>query len=200
MSEWKDNKELAEWLVKEIDPKIIVDIGTHKGYSANVFAKNSNGHVYTIDPDKQFDTLEENVTFVEMSSKEAYHKWGNKGSIDILHIDGDHSFETVMEDLTSWANLLNHDGVILMHDIANVSVAGFGPVKVFIANTMPYKACYFKGCGLGILTFNQELMEKILNKFMDDIIAAPTLCQYWMEKLIGVIEDAIEDNPTLEMK
>jgi len=203
-SEWKDNADFATWLVKEMKPKTIVDIGTYEGYSAKTFADIlENGvNVITVDPARQFDgELPANVIYLEHTSKEAYHDWDRSNKIDILHIDGDHAYETVKEDLINWGSLLNPDGIILMHDVANVSVAGFGPVKIFLGNTIPYKACYFKGYGLGVLTFNKELMEKILSsEFGKDFITGPMLSQYWTEKLIEVIEKALAENPMLTME
>jgi len=47
------------------------------------------------------------------------------GSVDLLHIDGLHTYEAVRHDWEMWADAVGDGGVILFHDIA-VADRGFG--------------------------------------------------------------------------
>ena len=42
-------------------------------------------------------------------------------SIDFVYIDGDHSFETVYEDLTEWSKIVKKGGIVSGHDYFKVS-------------------------------------------------------------------------------
>jgi len=52
------------------------------------------------------------------------------GSVDILHIDGLHTYDAVKGDFTSWFDRVSPNGVILLHDIA-VQDRGFGVYRLW---------------------------------------------------------------------
>ena len=52
------------------------------------------------------------------------------GSVDILHIDGLHTYDAVKGDFTSWFDRVSPNGVILFHDIA-VQDRGFGVYRLW---------------------------------------------------------------------
>lgn len=47
------------------------------------------------------------------------------GSVQLLHIDGFHSYEAVAHDYTTWLPVLADYGIVLFHDIA-IQAYGFG--------------------------------------------------------------------------
>ena len=72
-------------------------------------------------------------------------------SIDILHIDGGHTFEDVEHDFTTWLPKLKENGIVLFHDV--YSPIDQGSCDHWEKTKKEYD-CYFDfthSCGLGIL-------------------------------------------------
>jgi len=177
-SAWAGHEHFAEWLVKELDPKITVDIGTHKGFSAYALAKENKGDVYTIDT-MDFgakDVIDEllgkdRVKFIYGFSQAVGMDWTG-GSVDILHIDGGHEEDQIRLDLEMWSKHLSTNGVILMHDILNPMF--YAVCRAFLSmrltnaegqNIETYKRVFFRSQGLGVVTINRPIIEKIDSVF-----------------------------------
>jgi len=198
VTEWEPHFELAESIVRFLKPTVTVDIGTHEGYSAKALAKNNPGHVYTIDRKVWFEegTFDghDNITFMKGDSHDIPTLWPDGKAIDILHIDGGHHFDTVLEDVKLWGRFITDKSVILLHDVANISIAGFGPIKAF--NTLMgeglFKAAQAVGNGLGILTYSPEFMEGVI-RGRQDIVPIQELNVAWVFKLIELIEPGVEN-------
>ena len=78
-----------------------------------------------------------------------------EGSIDILHIDGLHTYEAVKSDFFSWIPKVSQTGVILLHDIEECK-EDFGVRRFWKELKNQYKHFSFKhGHGLGVI-FNQK--------------------------------------------
>jgi len=73
------------------------------------------------------------------------------GSIDLLHIDGLHTYEAVRRDYESWLPKLAGDGIVLLHD-TEVRIADFGVWRLWreLSGQHPAKA-FQHSAGLGIL-------------------------------------------------
>ncbi len=128
--DWSAEPEALEILYHQVrtqKPRTIVEIGTYKGVSSSVMCKaiekNMYGTLYTIDCksyEEAFNRLnhfEEKkiLTFIKKSSVEAFKDWG-RADIDLLFIDGDHSYENACIDFALWSRFLSPKGVIYMHD------------------------------------------------------------------------------------
>ncbi len=116
--------------------KKVVEIGVDKGQSTRVLltaAKKINGGVFSFDivqKDKKIvGDLAQWWDFTCMDSKEAGLHW--KGEIDLLFIDGDHSFEGAYGDLEVWYPHIRKGGVIVMHDMAEGTTSRLAYEKFF---------------------------------------------------------------------
>lgn len=120
--------ELAKVLkyVGEIQPKVIVEIGTWRGYSMEVWKKAFEPEILIglekteseIDPE-----LRDKFNFIIGDSQQTETQFKVLGElkgrqIDFLFIDGDHNYEAVKRDYTLYAPLVRKGGIIAFHDTA----------------------------------------------------------------------------------
>jgi beta-1,4-mannosyl-glycoprotein beta-1,4-N-acetylglucosaminyltransferase len=175
-SAWTGHRDFAEWLVDYLKPKTIVELGVDYGFSSFVFAKRSFGTVYGIDlftgdshagERDTYNTVKEtinewnltNLKIIKGDFTEVSKTWDIP--IDILHIDGYHTYDAVKNDFTNWSKFVNNDGIILFHDTA---IEYFG-IKDFFKELPGYKLEFKHSAGLGIYTKNKELYQTILSNF-----------------------------------
>lgn len=183
LSAWKPHNAFAQWLVNELKPATIVDLGVDYGYSTLTFALPEIGKVYGIDhfksdpqtgnhldqKEKVFSKLNElqlkNVEVVEGDFSEVSKTWNTP--IDILHIDGYHAYESVKENFENWSKFLSKNGVILFHN-TKILQQGFGVKKFFKELDWP-KLNLTNGYGLGVVSKNENVLNLIRDKFSDSI-------------------------------
>ncbi len=181
---WSGHRTFAEWLVSYLKPKVIVDLGVDWGFSTFSFAMPRIGHVYGVDTFEGDDFtgktggynydyvlskreklfMDDNVTFIKGYFDDVAKTWDKR--IDILHIDGDHKYESIKNDFDTWSKFLSDDGVILMHDTCVESYSGneYGVKKFFEEIDLP-KCTFTHTFGLGVISRNKQLIELIQNNF-----------------------------------
>ena len=120
-----DKAVLYNYAVQVPKDGVIVDIGTAAGGSSLIMtlASDPSVKVYTIDPrpndnfvrDRKEWGLEDRITFYEKTSEDVAKEW-DKGAIDLLFIDGIHSYWGVRADLEGFGKFVKKGGLIIAHD------------------------------------------------------------------------------------
>lgn len=191
-SAWEGHFEFARWIVQKQKPKKLVELGVLFGDSLMAFAESAGTscHLFGIDsfsgdsfvsvdiPDL-FDTVTErfrpytNVRIIRMSFLEASCLFPNN-TVDLLHIDGDHAYESVKQDYESWLPRMSENGIILFHD-TNMRNDNFGVWRLWeeIRNTKP-SVEFLHSSGLGVLFLGKSLsITDFLKDCPDYVVLGP---------------------------
>jgi hypothetical protein len=173
-SAWTEHVPFAFWLVDVLRPATIVELGTHAGmsYSAMCQAVKVLGlpaRCFAIDTwkgDEHAGFYSEEVyrdlaafhdprygafsRLVRSTFDDALSHFED-ASIDLLHIDGLHTYEAVRHDFLSWQPKLASNAVVILHD-TNVRERGFGVFRLWeeISSDKPHFS-FLHGHGLGVL-------------------------------------------------
>jgi hypothetical protein len=110
-----------------------------------------------------------------------------KGSIDLLHIDGLHTYEAVSRDFASWLPRMSDRGVILFHDVA-VRREGFGVWQHWEEVSKDYPSRIVRNCfGLGAVAVGEKIEPAVR-----DLLALPEPRWQALEALWEVLGQANE--------
>lgn len=174
-SSWWQHVPIAHWIISATKPKTVVELGTHYGVSFFAFCEAAEAYahdcfVYAVDSwegDAQSgkygrDVLstvknhwlknhKKNSRLIKGKFEDALEYFGD-GKIDLLHIDGFHTYDAVKNDFETWRRKLSKTAIILFHDI-NVRENNFGVWRFWeeLKETKDYKFIeLLNGHGLGI--------------------------------------------------
>ncbi|MBB6445211.1 class I SAM-dependent methyltransferase [Bacillus benzoevorans] len=189
MSAWLGHRNFAYDLVRFMKPKTIVELGSQfgvsffsfcqavkdEGLSTNCFAVDTwkgdphagyyGEEVYTLVKHIN-DIYFPNVANLIRGTFDEAVKLFPDQCIDILHIDGFHTFDAVSHDYQTWLPKVAENGAILFHDI-EVKNRGFGVYQLWNTLKGLYPSFQFEhSFGLGILFpkgYNEGFKE-IFNK------------------------------------
>jgi hypothetical protein len=115
------------------------------------------------------------------------------GSIDLLHIDGLHTYEAVRHDFESWLPKLSDRAVVLLHD-TEVHEREFGVARFFDELAMRYPCFGFRQShGLGVVAVGENVPAPFL-AFLRQADAAPAALRGFFEVLAATLVDA-DDRP-----
>lgn len=138
----QDGRTLLARMMRDMEYRVGAEIGTRYGDSAKLWCETNPGLKLTcIDPysvyrprksqekqDAVYEAAKKNlapfdVTFVREGSHAAASRFADE-SLDFVHIDGDHGFDAVMQDLILYVPKVKKRGMILIHDYFNFWLGG----------------------------------------------------------------------------
>lgn len=170
---WVGHRYFGYDLIRFLKPRLVVELGTHFGTSFFTFAQavrdeNIESRCYAIDTwigDKHAGFYGEEVyqqvsemagkfpnvvQLMRMTFDEALSHFEDE-SIDVVHIDGLHTYEAVTHDYYKWLPKLADKGIVLFHDIS-VKESDFGVYKLWSELKSKYPSLEFNHShGLGVL-------------------------------------------------
>ena len=185
---WVEHIPFAFWLVGACRPKKFVELGTFSGNSFFAFCQaakalgtgthlsavdtwEGDAHVGVYGQDIFADVSKhcymnfpDSTTLIRNRFDAARSQFG-AGSIDLLHIDGLHTYEAVRHDFETWVETVSVHGIVLFHDTA-VRHDDFGVWKLWDEISERYPSFqFFHGNGLGILGVGSEIPEPMQKLF-----------------------------------
>ena len=109
------------------------------------------------------------------------------GSVDLLHIDGLHTYEAVRDDFESWLPKMSDRGVVLFHDTAERG-GDFGVWRLWDEVTPGRRHFDFHhASGLGVLGVGPSLPAPVV-EFFDAADAKPDAVRAVFAKLAGGLQ------------
>ncbi len=183
-SAWQGHVPFAHWLVHVARPRTLVELGTHTGVSYSAFceavARSQTGtRCFAVDSwkgDRHAGFYGDEIftefkrfhdanyaafsTLLRMEFDEAAGRFAD-GEIDILHIDGLHTYEAVRHDFETWLPKLSASAVVLLHD-TNERQGDFGVWRFWAEVKHDYPAFEFlHSHGLGVLCVGGVAPERV---------------------------------------
>ncbi|WBU63770.1 class I SAM-dependent methyltransferase [Paracoccus aerodenitrificans] len=183
-SAWTEHLPFAFWIIQALRPRSLVELGTHLGTSYFGFCQavarfSTDTACYSVDTwqgdehagfygNEVYDTVKAYnhanfsgfSTLVRSTFQDAL-PYFTDGSIDLLHIDGCHSYEAVRSDFQSWLPKLSDRGIVLMHD-TNVRERDFGVFRFVEELRSDYPIFEFlHGHGLAVVGIGNDLPDEI---------------------------------------
>lgn len=174
ISAWIEHLPFMFWMIDGLRPTSFVELGTHNGASycaacEAVRALRIDCRCYAVDTwkgDEHAGFYDEEVIndlrahhdpryssfsrLIRSTFDEAVAHFPDR-SIDLLHIDGLHSYDAVRHDFDTWRPKLSENAIVMLHD-TNVRERGFGVFRLWseVAEGRPHFE-FLHGHGLGVL-------------------------------------------------
>ena len=182
---WVGHIPFAFSLIEAVEPRRIVELGTHSGNSYFAFCQavealklatlctaidtwKGEAHSGFYQEDVFNKVKEHNNLYYSSFSNLLRSSFDSAlpsfedGVVDLLHIDGLHTYEAVSHDFNSWLPKVSDRGIVMLHD-TNVYDSDFGVWKFWMEIQDKYPSIEFQHCnGLGIVAVGDEAPEKFL--------------------------------------
>ena len=189
---WVGHIPFGAWLIKTLKPSIFVELGTHSGNSYLAFCQaireaKLQTLSYAIDTwkgDEHAGFYGEDIyanlkpyhddhygnfsNLMRMTFDEAVSYFEDQ-SIDLLHIDGLHTYDAVKHDFETWLPKLSTTAVVLFHD-TNVREREFGIWKFWLelCKQYPLNFEFVHSHGLGVIQLSEAKGNKNLEWLNQD--------------------------------
>ncbi|MBC7404630.1 MAG: class I SAM-dependent methyltransferase [Cytophaga sp.] len=200
---WVGHMPFSCWIIQEIAPKIFVELGTHTGNSYFSFCQavveaNLSTKCYAVDTwqgDEHAGQYNDDIfTEVNANNHEKYAGFSRllrmtfddaasyfeDESVELLHIDGLHTYEAVRHDFETWLPKLAPGAVVMFHD-TNVHERNFGVWKLWeeLQVRYPSNLEFLHSHGLGVLKLNNATDEKKLEWLQPNVQEKKILIDYF---------------------
>lgn len=197
-SAWTEHAPFAYWLIATHQPSLVVELGTHWGYSFFAFCQAVQklglpARCFAVDTwqgDDQAGRYGEEVfrsvngyndahysafaSLMRTTFDAAAPSFADR-SVDLLHIDGRHTYENVSHDFAVWLPKLSGRGIVMFHDV-NERKQDFEVWRLWSELREKYSHFEFEhGHGLGILAVGDEIgapLRALFEADTDEILRA----------------------------
>lgn len=184
---WIEHVPFGFAIVQCHRPRLLVELGTHSGISYSGFCQAVDSlflptKCYAVDtwegdPHAGFYGEEVFQEFSEYHDQH-YRKFSSlmrmtfdeaasyfcEGTIDLLHVDGCHYYESVKHDFETWLPKMSERGVVLFHDTCAME-RDFGVGRFFEEVRSRYPVFEFThSYGLGVAAVGRRILEEPLGQ------------------------------------
>ena len=204
-SAWKEHVPFGMVLVDLVRPRVLVELGTHTGESYCGFCQavrelRLSTRCYAIDtwkgdPQTGFygaevldelrqhhDALYGGFSRLIQSTFDDALEHFEDASIDLLHLDGFHTYEAVQHDFLSWFPKLSPRAVVVLHD-TNVREGNFGVHRFWREVNEKYASFEFPfSHGLGVLAVGDHVPKR-LSSFLRTAQSQPAMVNSFFYRL-----------------
>jgi hypothetical protein len=197
-SAWIEHAPFAFWIVEQHRPYVLVELGTHHGYSYLCFCQqvrksNLATRCFAVDTwlgDAHAGFYGEDIfsnlsryhdprygqfsQLIRSSFEDAVGQFSD-ASIDLLHLDGRHFYDDVRQDFEMWRPKLSARAIVLFHD-TQVRARDFGVYRFWeeISSDLPHFE-FKHGFGMGVLGVGAAAAELPLFSAANDAAAAKAI-------------------------
>jgi Methyltransferase domain len=186
---WLGHIPFAFWIVQAIRPRVLVELGVHSGNSYCAFlqavrmlgidckcfgidhwrgeehAGEYEDDVYAELADYHDQRYAAFSTLVRSTFDGALVSFSD-GTIDLLHIDGFHTYEAVARDFDQWLPKMSSRGVVIFHD-TNVRQPSFGVWRFWEEISVRFRSFEFvHSNGLGVAYVGTEPASGLLGAML----------------------------------
>lgn len=207
ISAWHGHIPFAFWCIYALGPRTFVELGTHYGdsyfafcqaaYNRNYYHREVATFCFAVDTwigdehsgfydNEVYNTVnkynKDNYLFSKLEKNtflDAVEHFAD-GSIDLLHIDGYHTYEATKETFEAYKPKLSNSAVVLFHDTVSDN-PDFGVAKY--VSELPYPMLEFRHCnGLSVVC-----VGRYIPKPLDILLHASSIERMRFINLFGVL-------------